>query len=358
MKKVLCVIDSLGSGGAQKQLVELAKGFKEKGYSVSFLTYYNDNFYKKELDKHNISIRTIIEPNYVNRLFKMRAAIRQEKPDSVLSFLSAASFIATVSGFPSRKWKLVVGERSANPNILKSFKLRFYRWLHLFADYVAANSQANIDIVKKVNPLLPDKKCKVIYNAVKIQNKYNLTTINDKYRLVIGASHRRLKNLDGLIEAVNLLPLVNKKNLIIDWYGEKNLDDSYSLGVDKIKSYKLSQLFNFHEPTTDLMNEIKHSSAIGLFSIYEGFPNFICEGMALGKPIICSPVSDLPVLLKDNINAFFFDPNDPQSIAESIVKLMDMDEGDIIKMCDNNQAIVEEYFDRDRIVNDYLTLLS
>lgn len=32
--KILCVIDSLGSGGAQRQLVSLAKGFKEKGNEV------------------------------------------------------------------------------------------------------------------------------------------------------------------------------------------------------------------------------------------------------------------------------------------------------------------------------------
>ncbi|CDS91584.1 hypothetical protein BN1088_1400001 [Sphingobacterium sp. PM2-P1-29] len=38
--RVLCVIDSLGSGGAQKQLVEIGKGLKEDGYEVEFLIYY------------------------------------------------------------------------------------------------------------------------------------------------------------------------------------------------------------------------------------------------------------------------------------------------------------------------------
>ena len=38
--KILCVIDSLGSGGAQRQLVGLAIGFKERGHEVSFLVYH------------------------------------------------------------------------------------------------------------------------------------------------------------------------------------------------------------------------------------------------------------------------------------------------------------------------------
>ena len=33
---ILCVIDILGSGGAQRQLVNIAIGFKERGHTVSF----------------------------------------------------------------------------------------------------------------------------------------------------------------------------------------------------------------------------------------------------------------------------------------------------------------------------------
>lgn len=39
--KILCVIDCLGSGGAQRQLVNLATAFKEKGHEVSFLVYHS-----------------------------------------------------------------------------------------------------------------------------------------------------------------------------------------------------------------------------------------------------------------------------------------------------------------------------
>ena len=48
--KILCVIDSLGSGGAQRQLVQLAIGLKNKGVDVSFLMYHNIHFFKSELD--------------------------------------------------------------------------------------------------------------------------------------------------------------------------------------------------------------------------------------------------------------------------------------------------------------------
>ncbi|MDQ6722963.1 MAG: hypothetical protein M3Z01_01680, partial [Thermoproteota archaeon] len=134
--KILCVIDSLGSGGAQRQMVNLALGFKQNGHAVSFLIYHNEDFFKDLLDNANIHVEVIIETSYLKRLFKIRQYIRNGKYDAVLSFLEAANFICEFAGLPWRKWKLVVGERSANPNIFKSFKLRGYRWFHLFADYV------------------------------------------------------------------------------------------------------------------------------------------------------------------------------------------------------------------------------
>ena len=44
--KILLFIDSLGSGGAQRQIVGLATMLKEKGYGVKMVTYYDIPFYK------------------------------------------------------------------------------------------------------------------------------------------------------------------------------------------------------------------------------------------------------------------------------------------------------------------------
>ena len=42
--KILCLIDDLGSGGAQRQLVNLSKGFVSRGHEVSFLVYHPADF--------------------------------------------------------------------------------------------------------------------------------------------------------------------------------------------------------------------------------------------------------------------------------------------------------------------------
>lgn len=152
--KTLCVIDSLESGRAQRQLVNLAISFKDMGHEVSFLVYHSESFYSKELLLADIPIITVIEPSSLERIFRIRSIIRKSQYDAILPFLESPNLICELASFPTKNWKLVMGERSADPKIKTSFKLRAYRIFHLIADAVVTNSYTNVDLVKQVNPLL------------------------------------------------------------------------------------------------------------------------------------------------------------------------------------------------------------
>ena len=358
--KILCVIDSLGSGGAQRQLVNLALAFKDKGHEVSFLVYHSEPFYYTTLKEHGIDILEVIEPSYIKRLLKMRRVIRNGKYDSVLSFLEAANFICEVSGLPFRKWRLVVGERSANPAILNSFKRRFYRFFHIFADVVVANSYENIKLVKKVNPLLSDKKLQVIYNLIDFEkwqpkSKNYVFRKNGKFNLIVVASHQYLKNLDGLVEAVNLLNDDEKSQLVINWYGGDRPDNSKKESFKKIEDYGLENIFYFHQPTIDIANKVNEADALGLFSFYEGLPNAVCEAMTNAKPVISSCVSDIPLLLD---NDYLFDPNDITGILRVIRRLLSSSEAMLEKIGERNSQIANTKFKKENIVDDYLKALK
>jgi len=359
--KILCVIDSLGSGGAQRQLVGLAKGFKEKGDDVSFLVYHNENFFKNLLDEAGIQVNEIIESNYLIRLYKMRKFIRKGTFDVVLSFLEAANFICEISALPVRKWKLIVGERSANPDILKSIKLRFYRWFHFLADYVIANSLENLKMVKKINPLLPESKCKVISNIVDLSQwkpspEYRPLRHNS-LKLLVAGTHLFNKNLNGLIEGVNALDSNEKQKIIIDWYGKIGSDLSYKKGRDLITKYSLEKIFNFYPETLDLPSKMQEADVIGLFSFYEGLPNVVCEGMATGKPIIASNVSDIPLLISSQ-NGFICDPNDSKSITDALKNSLTLSKTHLKQMGEASRNYAMVLFSRDIILRKYNILMD
>ncbi len=359
--RILCVINSLCPGGAQRQLVNLAIGFKERRHEVSFLSYYNDNFYASELSENGIAATFLVEPNYLKRFLKMRKFIRGGHYDAVLAFLEAPCFIATLSGFPFRRWKLVVGERSADPNILSSIKRRFYRWVHLFADFLVSNSQTNMDMVKRINPFMPNRKCKVIYNMLMINETTaptNSTTLNDKIKLVILANQNKSKNLNGLVEAVQLLSENEKSCLQIRWYGERLMNDYDEKALHKIDMLGLGSIITFHEPVKNVDVTINESDAVGLFSHYEGFPNVICEGMILKKPVICSNVSDIPILLKEDKNGFFCNPTDSTSILGALKKLLAADKKQLEKIGNTNRILANKLFKKEELIESYLKLLE
>ena len=358
--KILCIIDSLGSGGAQRQLVNLALVFKEWGHKVSFLVYHRENFYKEVLDLNYIIVNEIIEPNYIRRLFKMRKFIRTGSFDAVLSFLEASNFICEFAGFPFRKWKLIVGERSANPNIFKSPKLRLYRWFHFFANYVVANSYENLRMVRKINPLLPLKKCKVIYNIVDfekwkpaIEHKFRE---NGKLNITVVASHQYLKNLNGLVEAIALLDEDEKKQLRVNWYGGSRNDDSKEKAIKKIEEYKLNNIFSFYEPSHEIVTKVHSADILGLFSFYEGLPNVICEAMAARKTVIASNVSDIPHLI-DNTN-LLFNPYSSKDISKVLKYILSLSSLENKTISDRNYSFARETFDKDKITNEYIDLFQ
>lgn len=347
-------------------MVNLALALKKKGHEVSFLTFFHKDFYLDTVKDAGINHSCLPIKNPLKRIIEFRRFIRSGNYDAVIAFLAIPAFLAEMAAIPSRKWKLIVGERSANPNILKSAKSLILRFFHLFADHIVANSQANMHMVRKVNPLLPDKKCLVIYNAIDTQlyspKKGFVFKKEGITRIFVAASYRKLKNLLGLIEAVNLLSDQEKAKLKIDWYGDKwaNLNPDYILdeAQKRITQLGLGKIFSLHPATMELPQKMKQADVVGLFSYFEGLPNAVCEGMACGKPILTTAVSDLPLIIRDEINGKLCGPFHIDSIAEGLRFFIHKEPEEFVRMGSLNRKKATDLFDQEIVFEQYFELLK
>lgn len=357
--KILCVIDSLGSGGAQRQIVNIAKGLKRRGNNVSFLVYHEENFYLDDLEKMDIPCNIIQSSSYIFRIIKIRNFIRSGNFESILSFLEGANFMVTLAGFPFRKWRLILGERNANPNILNSKKLRMYRWFHFFCDKIVSNSQANLDMVMKINPLLDRKKMKVIYNAVDLNewcpSDDYIPLKNRKINILIGATHEERKNASGMLQALNNLSPIELSKINIEWYGR--FDKSYEETIRMTEEFKLQDVVSYYPATKEIKNKIIEADVIGLFSTYEGLPNIVCEAMSMGKPIMASAISDLPKILEETEN-ILFSPLKTEEIVKAFKNLVNMPKEKLIEIGVSNRVIAEQLFDPENSYEKYFLLLN
>ena len=358
--KILCFINSLGSGGAQRQLVNLGIGFQKKGHEVFFLTYSPEDFYLNLLENAAIKVYQIKTNGYISRVLKCRSLIRKGKYDVVLSFLETPSFISEVAGFPFHSWKVVVGERSSSPRILNTLKGRVYRWFHLLADMVVSNSTCNRDMVKRAIPLLPKRKNITIYNLYDLnrlnpQNYKRENRSDDKFHLLVAASHQRLKNLKNLAIAISLLPQERRERLLVEWYGRQE-EECFKESLLLIQKLGMEDVFRFYPPTLEIYSKMFNADAVGLFSIYEGLSNTICEAMCWGKAVIATDVSDNRYLLQND--ELISDAFSPQSIAGTLSYLLDLSAQELENIGEKNRVRAQALFDEELIVGQYLTIFG
>ncbi len=352
MKKVICFTDNLGSGGAQRQLVGLACMLKERGYDVSVLLYYDTPFYKPTLDKAGIESVVIGNTaNPIKRLWKLYGYLRKQPCDVVISYQETPSLIASIFR-PLFKWqKLIVSERNTTQKQTIKDKLRFRAYC--FADTIVPNSYSQASFLKNNYPKLSSK-------IVPITNFVNTDIFapnSDHCRgnkLVVVASNKPEKNFNKFIEAVSLCKdkLAGFK---IEWYG---IREPLIPQHQKIVEEKgVSDIVCVFPPYNNIQAVYQNADYFCLPSLFEGFPNVLCEAMSCGLPVVCSKVCDNSYIAQDGENGYLFDPYNVQQMAECIGRITQLSAEEYNAMSLKNREKSVQMFSMTAFVQKYLAII-
>lgn len=350
---IICFTDSLGSGGAQRQLAGLACMLKEHGHEVTVLTYYDNPFYKHLLDEAGIKSDTICNTNnYFKRIYLLYKYLRNYPDCALIAYQETPSLIACFVR-PLLKIKtLIVSERNTTQNVTIKDRLRFLLWR--LADFVVPNShsQANF-ILSNVN--IPSSKVVPITNFVDLET-FSPKEISNRSNIIsVVASEKKEKNFDGVIRAARILKEQNQ-NFVLRWYGIRPQCLSNCSAI--IDENGLADFVQVFEPVKDISKVYQDSDYFCLPSFFEGFPNVLCEAMSCGLPVACSNVCDNPYIVNENENGFLFDPASPESIASAISSLLAMSDSQYEAMSTANRARALSLFSKSTFVSKYLELLK
>ena len=120
MKKILLITESLGSGGAERQICGLTVMLTKAGFPCRLITYVKNQFYEPYLRQHSVDYQFVPELwDKKTRVFKVAKYVRQYKPDVVISFLPSVNKTMCLAKLLF-KAKLVVSERNNNTCITRS----------------------------------------------------------------------------------------------------------------------------------------------------------------------------------------------------------------------------------------------
>jgi len=366
--KVTCLIDSLASGGAQRQLCTLAVLLKKQGMDVSMLTYHHYDFFLPMIREAGIEYCCVDGSSLPRRIFAIRRALRRGEQDVVLAFMEAPSLYAELAAIPNRKWGLVVSERIATPKSV-SGRLRWLWKFHRLADFVTTNSHTNRLMVERAVPSMVGRII-TIYNTVDLEMFSPLTAHpeadNSCIRLVSAANFSGKKNPLGLIEAVAIVRGRNPTlNVVLDWYGGlpnrqdgSPDDDLYKECTALIEGRGLQDRVRLYPPSPRIRDLYRQADAMVLPSFYEGLPNVVCEAMACGRPVLASNVCDMGNLVKDGYNGFVFDPASIDDMAKAILRFAVLSAAEKQLLGRHGREMAERMFDPGAFAGRYRKILE
>ena len=130
MKRILLLNQSIGPGGAERQICGLTIGLKRQGYDVLLVTPRNKGGYAVEMNELGDSYELHTELiNTRTRIFRLIKLIRHYRPDIVISYGYSMNLPACVAKIFVPNIKLIVSERNTTqklsaPDLREAYAIR------------------------------------------------------------------------------------------------------------------------------------------------------------------------------------------------------------------------------------------
>jgi glycosyltransferase involved in cell wall biosynthesis len=323
--QVCLLIGQLGLGGAEKQLVLLARGLSARGIRTHLAVMFEKGAREEELRDSGVSV---VELGFrcqgleslagdIRAFARFVAFLRKERPGVLQAFLFHSYVMAAPAARLARVPVLIAGRRS-----LGFFKrgnrlaLAVERVATRWTDFLVANATAIADEVRR-DERVPSAKISVIPNGME-PNEFEPAEPADVDTalpvVLCVANFATHKGHRYLLEACGMLQRSGRPCTLVligdgaERPGLQRLTDRLGLDV------------RFLGARTDVARFLARADAVVLPSLYEGSSNAVMEAMAAGRPLVATAVGGTPELLEGR--GVLVPPADSAAIAEGLDQVL------------------------------------
>lgn len=318
--RILHVITSLRTGGAEKLMVDLLPRLKAKDLDVDLLLFDGtDTPFRREVEAAGIKVFDLgIGGSVYSPLRLIRLLPFMRKYDVVHTHNTAPQIFAALCSIFS-KTKLVTTEHNT------SNRRRAWKWYATIDRWMYGRYRKVICISKKaednLRSFIQDQSTKIltINNGVDV-DKYvgakpspELEQLAPESRkLIMVAGFRPQKDQDTLIRALSLLP--NKFHLFLVGDGVRRPE------LEALtKELALDDRVHFLGLRTDVAELLHAADYVIMSSHFEGLSLSSVEGMAVGRPMLASDVDGLREVVGGA--GILYEHANPNDLADKLIKL-------------------------------------
>lgn len=364
MTRVVILARKLDQGGAERQLVALAKGLRKRGRDIQVVLFYSGGVYDVELAAAGVPVHFVGKRgrwDAIGFLVRLALILRRLRPVAIYSFLDLPNILSALlhpaTGSPRLIWSI----RAAG------MEMRHYDWLNRLiprleaglsraAGVIVANSHAGSEWA--VSRGFPATRMAVVENGIDTVRFHpdakGRTEVRDDWKVsadqrLIGLVARldTMKDHGNFLRACALLA-ARRDDLRFVCVGggssscRAELEAlTERLGIaDRLIWAGARQDMRAVYCALDLACS---SSAFG-----EGFSNAVGEGMACGVPCVVTDVGDSARIVGELGEVA--PPRDADALAAALARMLDRIEGNVDIGRQARARIVDE-FSVDRMVS-------
>jgi glycosyltransferase involved in cell wall biosynthesis len=170
------------------------------------------------------------------------------------------------------------------------------------------------------------------------------------------------KNVKGLISALAIYKKRCGENVKVSWAGKQDQTKQgrayYKEACNLIAELGVDSLWEWLGECSNIAKLLPNYDALIHPSFHEGMPNAVCEALAIGKPVLVSKVCDHPLIVKDGLTGFLFDPYRPEDIAKAVHTLTKLTPDEYLKMGIEARAYAENKLSMEFCASQYENLLE
>jgi len=368
-KKIIFFVNS--SWAAYKFRLNLANELTKNGFNVKFVIPSEDEYFIK-ISRNYQCIHLPMSQTGMNLysemlvLFRLIFIVRKERPDFLLSFSIKPNIYSNIvsSLFDIKTVNNISGLGSTH--LSNGFKYSFINYMYRFSFKYAhkvffQNKSDKNYFIKSFN--LNSKKVRLIPGSgvdlsifkphkarQKLQNQgvFSFLYIG---RVLID------KGLREFYQAAQLVKNHYDKEIQFIIVGDRCSDHISTIPFEEFNAWIESKTIKYLDYVENIKPLIINSDCVVLPSYREGLPRSLLESFALMKPIIASKVPGCEDVVDHEMNGFLCKPKSSSSLANSMIKMIEIGESKRNEFGLNGRKKVEKFFSEELVFKEYLKAL-
>ncbi len=314
--RVLQLIDTLHTGGAERVAVNMANALSSHIDKSYLCTTREEGLLKESLDK-DVGYLFLNKKKTIDfkAIKKLKQFVKQEQIQ-VIHAHSSSYFLATIIKLLYPKLKIVWHDHYGNSEFLNVRPTKIIKQCSLFFSHIFS-----------VNRLLEDwAKTNLKSKAVSYLPNFAVKNESSPVTTLQGEPNKRILHLANLRVQKDHLTLLEAFKIVKEKYPDwtlhcvgKDFEDDYSKTIkETVKTLNLENNVFIYGSKPDVSHILKQATIGVLSSESEGLPIALLEYGLAGLPVVATKVGECETVITNNENGLLVNPKASEALCQAL----------------------------------------